>query len=90
MVVPSGHQVFFAYFLLLLGNISIDPLPILPDSELPVVIDRNGNVVWTGCFILWIVELTNVTVLKCLFHSHPLVRVELQQFPHQIQCIVTR
>ena len=53
-----------------------------------VVINRNGDGSSSNRFILRVVKVRYIGVLQRLLSSESLLRIELQQLLHQVQCIL--
>ena len=70
-------QQLFPHFLLAFMDIRIELVTVFSDREFLVVIDRYEDFFHAVWFLIWIVKLSNVRMLKCLFRGESLMGIEL-------------
>ena len=82
------RQQLLSHFLLTLVDIRIELVSVFSDREFLVVIDRYEDLLRAVWFLVWVVELSNVRMLKSLFSGESLVGVELQKALEKVKGIV--
>ena len=84
------RQQLLSHFLLTLVDIRIELVSVFSDREFLVVIDGYKDLLGAVWFLVWVMELSNVRMLKSLFSGESLVRIELQKALEKVKGIIGR
>jgi hypothetical protein len=81
-------EYLLSHFLLSLVDVGVELVSVLTDRELLIVINRDEDLFQAVWLLIWVVELSNVRVLKSLLSSESLAWVELEKVLQEIDGIV--
>jgi len=77
---------FFAHFFFPFVNIRIKLISILFYREFLIIINWNKYFLLAIRFFFWIVELSDIGMLKCLLCCQSFIRVELKKIFKEVKC----
>lgn len=77
-----------SHFLLSLVDVGVELVSVLTDRELLVVVNRDENLFQTVWLLIWVVELSDVRMLKSLLGGESLAWVKLEKVLQEVDGIV--
>lgn len=69
-------------------DVGVELVSVLTDRELLVVVNRDEDLFQAVWLLVWVVELSDVRMLKCLLSGESLAWVELEKVLQQVDSIV--